>query len=159
MEPPSTGNITVINESNRRVRVTQLGHAAKTALSRHGKDHAAVCILLTDDENIRRLNHEFRGIDEATDVLTFPAAAFPGAPLGDIAISVEYAQRQAALRKVSLSQELGYLAIHGALHLIGFDDETDEDRLAMVGEMNDSAVAAGLKPDTNWYSILHGEEK
>jgi ssRNA-specific RNase YbeY (16S rRNA maturation enzyme) len=69
---------------------------------------------------------------------------------------VPYAERQAKLRKVSLSQELGYLAIHGALHLVGFDDGSEPERLAMVREMNVVAVEAGLLPDEDWASILHG---
>ncbi|MFX8316485.1 rRNA maturation RNase YbeY, partial [Acinetobacter baumannii] len=76
------------------------------------------------------MNSEFRGIDQPTDVLTFPAdQSVVGAPLGDIAIGVGYATRQARARGVSLTQELCYLAIHGALHLAGFDDETEQDRL------------------------------
>ena len=152
MEPPSTGNVTVLNQSTRRVRISQIRQAAEIALARHGHASDTVCLLLTNDEHIRDLNRQFRKIDEATDVLTFPSAQG-----GDIAISVEYAERQAALRKVSLSQELSYLAIHGALHLAGFDDEGDQDRATMVREMNEVAKEAGLKPDEEWWSILHGE--
>lgn len=108
---------------------------------------------------MRELNRKFRGVDESTDVLTFPAGDFPGAPLGDIAIAVPYAERQAKARGVSLSQELGYLAIHGALHLVGFDDESEEERARMVGGMNRVAVASGLKPDLQWSSLLHGDPK
>ena len=113
-------------------------------------------MLLTDDAHIRDLNRQFRGVDESTDVLTFPSAP-DGTYLGDIAISVPYAERQALARRVSLTQELAYLAIHGALHLAGFDDEEDADREKMVAEMNEVAKAAGLKPDEQWWSILHGE--
>jgi rRNA maturation RNase YbeY len=156
MEPPSTGNVTVLNQSNRRVRISQIRQAAEVALARHGHANAVVCLLLTGDDHIRELNRQFRKLDEATDVLTFPAPE--GSPsLGDIAISVEYAERQAKARKVSLTQELSYLAIHGALHLCGFDDENEKDREAMVREMNVVAREAGLKPDEEWWSILHGE--
>jgi probable rRNA maturation factor len=129
--------------------------AVKSALSRHGKGSESVSILIGTDMIVRALNARFRGIDEATDVLTFPAGDFPGAPLGDIAIALPYAERQARVRGVSLSQELGYLAIHGTLHLLGFDDEVESDRAVMVIEMNRVAVAAGLKPDENWASLLH----
>ena len=110
-------------------------------------------MLITEDEEIRSLNRLYRKVDEETDVLTFPADN--PLLLGDIAISAPYAERQATARGVSLEQELAYLAIHGALHLAGFDDESDEDRLEMVAEMNRAAVAAGLPPDENWFSILH----
>jgi probable rRNA maturation factor len=156
MEPPSTGNVTVINQSGRRVRISQIRRAAEIALARHVPAPAIACLLLTDDEHLRELNRQFRGVDEATDVLTFPAPS--GTPsLGDIAISVEYAERQARARRVSLSQELAYLGIHGALHLAGFEDEDERDREKMVREMNLVAMEAGLKADEAWWSILHGE--
>jgi rRNA maturation RNase YbeY len=162
MEPPSTGKITIVNESGRRIRTSPLIKAAQTALSRHGMD-GEVCILLTDDAALAELNRRFRSLDEPTDVLTFPAgnSSIVGSEplLGDIAISVDYAERQAAARGVSLSQELGYLAIHGALHLAGFDDETESDRAEMMTEMNRVAQASGLKADPEWASILHGVER
>ncbi|MEZ0325620.1 MAG: rRNA maturation RNase YbeY [Fimbriimonas sp.] len=152
MEPPSTGNVTVLNQSTRRVRISKIRQAAEIALACHGHATDTVCLLLTDDQHIRELNRQFRKVDEATDVLTFPS---PGG--GDIAISVEYAERQAEARNVSLTQELGYLAIHGALHLAGFDDESESEREAMVRQMNLVAIEAGLKPDEEWWSLLHGE--
>jgi rRNA maturation RNase YbeY len=157
MEPPSTGNITVLNQSGRRLRTAPLRTAAETALSQHGRAFSPVCILLTGDDEVRDLNRRFRGIDENTDVLTFPSAV--PQILGDIAISVPYAHRQAEARGVSLAQELGFLAIHGILHLVGFDDEAEADRAEMVDQMNAAAVAAGLKPDYEWSSILHGGQE
>lgn len=159
MEPPSSRNITVINESERAIRQARLIQAMCGAFRRHGKPDAKVCLLLTTDERVRELNRQFRGVDESTDVLTFPAGEFAGELLGDVAISVPYAERQARLRKVSLTQELGYLAIHGALHLVGFDDETEPERAEMVRQMNIVALDAGLKPDEHWASILHGEAR
>lgn len=111
-------------------------------------------MLLTSDERVQSLNREFRALDEPTDVLTFVADEDAN---GDIAIAVPYAERQAALRGVTLEQELGYLAIHGALHLVGFDDETEPERAEMAAEMNRAAVAAGLPPDEAWTSLLHGD--
>lgn len=130
-------------------------HGIEVALRQQGASNPIVCVLLTTDEAIQALNLEHRGIDEATDVLTFPAGEFPHAPLGDIAISVPYAERQAAARGVDLDQELAYLAIHGALHLCGLDDEDEDDRVQMVAEMNRAAVEAGLAPDAEWHSLLH----
>jgi len=157
MEPPSTRNITILNETERIVRKSRLQRAMSVAFSRHGKSGAKACLLLTSDEAIRKLNREFRGVDESTDVLTFPAGDFAGDQLGDVAIAIPFAESQAKRRRVSLSQELGYLAIHGALHLVGFDDETEQDRAEMVRQMNIVAVDVGLKPDDNWASLLHGE--
>ena len=157
MEPPSSARVTVLNHSGRRLRIEPIRRAVRVALSRHGRETAAVNVLLTGDEEIRTLNKQFRSVDEATDVLSFPAGDFHRASLGDIAISVAYAERQAAARKVSLAQELAYLSIHGALHLVGFDDETETERAVMVEEMNVVAKESGLKPDLDWHSLLHQE--
>ena len=155
MEPPSNTAVTVINNSGRRLKLQTIRQAVAIALARHGRDSGLVNVLLTGDEEIQSLNRRFRSVDEPTDVLSFPGDDFPNAPLGDIAISVEYAERQAAARHVSLAQELAYLSIHGALHLAGLNDETEPDRAAMVGEMNAVAIEAGLKPDLEWHSLLH----
>ncbi len=156
-EPPSSRNIIVLNESERVVRKSRLRSAMAHTFLRHGMPDAHACLLLTSEDRVRELNRQFRGVDASTDVLTFPAGEFSGDQLGDVAIAVPYAERQAKLRKVSLTQELGYLAIHGALHLVGFDDETDEDRAEMMRQMNIAAIDAGLKPDEHWTSILHGD--
>jgi probable rRNA maturation factor len=157
MEPPSSHSIAIVNESGRRAPRALIARAVAATLDLHGKSDQTVSILLGKDEQIKELNSRYRRLDEATDVLTFPSGDFPGAPLGDIAISLPYAERQAQARGVSLSQEVGYLAIHGTLHLLGFDDETEKDRAEMVREMNRAAVTAGLKPDENWASLLHAQ--
>ena len=92
-------------------------------------------IALVDDGEMRRLNTRFRGRRKTTDVLTFPSGiAEKGAPLGDIAISVEQARRQARQERHSLATELRYLILHGVLHAYGHDHETDE------GVMNDLEI-------------------
>jgi len=105
---------------------------------------------------MQELNRQWRGTDETTDVLSFPAGDYPGSPLGDIAISVPFAARQAASRGIPLELELAYLAAHGLLHLLAFEDATDDGRDQMIREMNRIAQAAGLPPDHSWAS-LHGE--
>jgi len=114
---------------------------------------AEISVLLTDDAALRELNRQFRGLDEATDVLTFPGSGF--GILGDIAISVDSAQRQADARGATRDEELQFLAIHGALHLLGMDDEADADRDEMVQEMNRIAIALGLPRDDSWASLPH----
>jgi probable rRNA maturation factor len=155
MEPPSSRNISVLNETGRRVLTSRVQRAVQAVLDQHGRSDAEICVLLTDDSEIQELNRRWRGLDESTDVLSFPGGDGAQDPLGDVAISLPYAERQAKVRGVSLTQELGYLAIHGSLHLLGFDDESDEDRLRMIREMNRAAVAAGLQPDEDWGSLLH----
>lgn len=94
----------------------------------------AVSVLLTGDREIRRLNRTFRKKDKATDVLSFPAPAEGvdghGGMAGDLAISVETAARQAEGQGHRLTAELQILALHGLLHLAGFDHETDAGAMA-----------------------------
>jgi probable rRNA maturation factor len=96
-----------------------------------------VSVLLTSDNEIRRLNREFRGKDKATDVLSFPAPALPEKPrqperqiAGDLAISLDTAQRQARQFGHSLQIELKILLLHGLLHLAGYDHEIDAGEMA-----------------------------
>ena len=93
-------------------------------------------VLLTNDRTIRGLNRRFRNKDQPTDVLSFPcqskpdtAFAFENGYLGDVIISVERAHRQAVTRKHNLEQELRILVIHGVLHLLGHDHETDQGQM------------------------------
>jgi len=95
-----------------------------------------VSIALVDDRVSRRLNREHRGKDMATDVLSFPARPLgPGAyrlgrVLGDLAIATGVARRQAREHGHALNTELRILALHGLLHLLGYDHEKDDGRMA-----------------------------
>lgn len=86
-------------------------------------------LVLVGDERMRVLNRVFRGSDRPTDVLSFPVGdmSFPDEDpyLGDIVISVETARRQALKRSSDLSRELRVLTLHGFLHLLGYDHESD----------------------------------
>jgi probable rRNA maturation factor len=88
--------------------------------------------LITGDAELRKLNREFRGKDYATDVLSFPAMGGPGAPphMGDLAISIARARAQAKEYGHSTEQEVRILMLHGLLHLLGMDHETDAGRMA-----------------------------
>jgi probable rRNA maturation factor len=105
-----------------------------------------VSIAFIDDDAMKELNQKFRKKAATTDVLTFPAddsynePSATGRPLGDIVISVDQARRQAADEKHSLSTEIRYLVVHGILHALGYDHETDR------GEMNtlEIEVRAGV---------------
>ena len=113
---------------------------AVAALERLGVAAAEVGVLVCDDATIRTLNRHFRDKDRPTDVLSFPANfKQPDGPpyLGDIAISLETAARQAAERGVNLDREMRVLLLHGIVHLCGFDHDNDE------GEMN--ALEARLR--------------
>ena len=101
---------------------------AEKALNAIGKSGSSVTIAFVSDRSIRKLNQQFRGVNKATDVLSFPADE-PDS-LGDVAISVETAAKQAKENGLSLNDEIAQLILHGLLHLSGYDHETDD------GEMN-----------------------
>ena len=87
-----------------------------------------VC-LVTDDRELRRLNRQFLGHDEPTDVLSFPEPG-PDGFLGEMAISVDRARDQARARGHSLDDEVRILMLHGLLHLLGMDHAADRGRMA-----------------------------
>lgn len=93
------------------------------------KGRAFDCLIATDGE-LRRLNREFRGKDAATDVLSFPAASNRAEHLGDVAVSVGRARVQAREHGHTIEQEIQILMLHGVLHLLGLDHETDRGRMA-----------------------------
>ncbi len=102
-----------------------------------------VCVLVTDAEEILRLNAGYRNIDRVTDVLTFPAwegdaiLCPPDGYLGDIAICFERAQEQAEEYGHSLERELAFLSAHGALHLLGYDHMEPEDEKVMLARQEE----------------------
>ncbi|MGH9694389.1 MAG: rRNA maturation RNase YbeY, partial [Bryobacteraceae bacterium] len=102
---------------------------------------AELAVMLTDDAGIRTLNSNWRGIDKPTNVLSFPALRLPtrvaraddDVPpmLGDIAIAYETARREAYDEQKPFDHHLSHLTIHGFLHLVGYDHETDDEAEAM----------------------------
>jgi probable rRNA maturation factor len=101
---------------------------AEQMLKAIGKSDESATIAFVSDRKIRALNVGFRGIDKSTDVLSFPADEPDN--LGDIAISVETAARQARENGLTFNDEIAQLMLHGLLHLSGYDHESDN------GEMN-----------------------
>jgi len=96
-----------------------------------------VSISVISADEIQQLNHEYRGKDEATDVLSFPVseglAMCDVVSLGDIAICMDIAKAQAEEYGHSLERELAFLVVHGMLHLLGYDHEIAEDETEMLG--------------------------
>lgn len=140
----------------RRKRVgARGGDAARLAvviqhvLKEEGAGHREVSVLLTDDQEIQELNRGFRGKDKPTDVLAFGLDEAEGAdvtlgPLGDVVISVERARIQAEGRGKDLDSELELLAVHGTLHLLGFDHQEPADAKKMQARTR--ALRRQLKP-------------
>jgi probable rRNA maturation factor len=94
---------------------------------------AELVIVLTDDPAIRLLNRDWRGVDAATNVLSFPAAGAPGDPplLGDIVLAYETIEREARSERKPFAHHVAHLAVHGFLHLLGYDHEREKDAEAM----------------------------
>jgi len=108
-------------------------------LRQEGWNRGDISIVLTDDEEIRTLNRAYRGKDEPTDVLSFSlrettaeehgwdiSALEEELPLGEVYISVPTALRQAQAGERSLEEEVAFLAVHGVMHLLGYEDETEQ---------------------------------
>jgi probable rRNA maturation factor len=96
-----------------------------------------VTLLLASDAEVRRLNRVFRGEDRSTDVLSFPARDVlePGRPhLGDLAVSVPQARRQARRARWTVQEEVALLVTHGYLHLLGYDHEVDDGEMRRLEE-------------------------
>jgi probable rRNA maturation factor len=149
--------VTVTDALGGRIPSGGLGRWLANAAPRRAR--GAVAVALVSDRTIRRLNAEFRGHDEVTDVLSFPGDASgrrsPGVPsrqnpreakhLGNIAIALGRAARQAREYRHPLRTELRVLALHGLLHLLGYDHERDR------GEMH--AIESRLR---RCHSLPHG---
>src|ERR1700732_1195601 len=114
-----------------------------------------LAIMLTDDAGIRTLNSNWRGIDKPTNVLSFPALQPASghepddAPrmLGDIAIAYETTRREADDEQKPFSHHLGHLAVHGFLHLVGYDHETDGEAEVMESLEREILATLGI-PDS-----------
>jgi probable rRNA maturation factor len=117
-----------------------------------GRLRGEVSVALVSDARVRALNRTYRGIDHATDVLSFPAADLVAAPrggpsrvLGDIVIATGVAARQAAAAGHPLAAELRVLALHGLLHLAGYDHEREQDQGEMLAIETRLRARGGLR--------------
>jgi probable rRNA maturation factor len=123
-EPPDRLRIVLVNRQRRRrvnaERLRRVLAGAAEALEASGE----LALVLAGDRLLHRLNRDYRHKDRATDVLSFPGDGGEGG-LGDIVISVETAERNGRGLGRSLPQELDVLALHGFLHVLGYDHETD----------------------------------
>ncbi len=120
--------------------------AIDAAAQAAGDEGGMVAVLLTDDASIRVMNAQWRGIDKPTNVLSFPAGKSPGhseaVHLGDIAIAYETVAAESAAENKAFADHLAHLAVHGYLHLIGFDHENDDEATLM--ENLETRILSGL---------------
>ena len=121
------------NQTGKTVDITILKRIAEHLTDKE------IELVLTDDATIRTINREYRGIDKATDVLSFPFDPMPMAPLGSLVISMDHVRQGAERFGHSENDETALLFIHGVLHLLGYDHECDngemrEEERRLIGE-------------------------
>lgn len=130
---------------------------SRQARGEHGgaAEELELSLLFTDDAAIRRLNNHYRGKDKPTNVLSFPQAPGPhaGALLGDVILAVETTRREAALAGKPFEDHMAHLLIHGFLHLLGYDHETDGDAEEMEALERSALESIGIADPT---AAAHG---
>lgn len=149
---PGAGRVVVeVTDRQRRVRVGRawLAGVVRRAIRLLGEETAEVSVILVDDRRIARIHDEWMGDPTPTDVITFSLPAGPGDDgvlRGDIVVSVETAARVAAEVGWTTRLETAYGAIHGLLHLAGYDDLSPGPRRAMRRRERTLMEALGLPP-------------
>ncbi len=138
------------------VHETRLRQAAQTVLKQLRADTCSqVTIVVTDDDSLRDLNQKFRQVFSETDVLSFPAGPAPinndgndsvGKYLGDILIAYPYAKRVAQRQNLNVEDTLCMLLVHGLLHLLGYDHDTEAAKQAMWVEQARALATIGIEP-------------
>ena len=125
MDPSPELTVVILNRQRRqRIDAPRLRRVLRGAGRTLGVG-GEVSVVLAGDRLLQRLNRDFRGKDRPTDVLSFPGAG-GGEGLGDVVISVPTAARNARRLGHSVPRELEILALHGFLHVLGYDHETDD---------------------------------
>ena len=133
-------------EATCRACLPGLRRVAHDAVGELAADSATLTLRLVDDDEIRELNHRYRAADSATDVLSFPGETTPeGRHLGDVVISVETAHGRSG---TALERELQVLALHGILHCLGYDHETDDGEMEALEQRLRSQFLGPYKAGT-----------
>lgn len=146
--------------------VTLMERVAQCCCAEEGVAGVRACVRVIDDEEIRRVNRETRGLDRATDVLSFPTVRYPEGRtardvprrlhreydpgigrcfVGDVLISLPRAREQAETYGHSLARELGFLTAHAMFHLMGYDHMQEQERAAMRTMEERALRRAGLQ--------------
>jgi probable rRNA maturation factor len=130
---PQPAEVAVLGGARFGVAAGRLSRWAQTLLAEVAPAARSLGIRLCADRTMRALNRDRRGKDKTTDVLSFPGGQTPeGYHLGDIVISVPQAQRQADSAGHPLERELRLLLLHGVLHCLGYDHETDDGAMDQI---------------------------
>lgn len=125
--------IEIVNKTNLKFNRSLIRRAVKTVLG-FGRIKGLVSIVIVGDAEMKRLNYKYRKKNKVTDILSFreqdgkfPETGF----VGELIIDFLQIKRQAKTFKNSIAYELAYIVIHGMLHLLGYEDETEKGRLKM----------------------------
>ncbi len=144
-------SIDIQNDDQYPISDEALIRAVMTVLQLHKVNPATeVAVVITDDEEVRSLNMQFRGVDSPTDILSFPAdeppIAIPDEPpyLGDLIIAYPYAKAQAERVGQDVIQNLSLLVVHGTLHLLGYDHDTPENKAEMWEKQAEALHLLGI---------------
>jgi probable rRNA maturation factor len=144
-----TIEVNVHTEADFSGHKTPIVRACRTILSHLDIQHGLLTVVLTDKPTMRRMNEEYAGEDRATDVLSFPSGDLDPETripyLGDVLIAVPIAQEQADEKGHDIIDELSLLAIHGTLHLLGYDHTDEESRDRMWSLQSTALNALGIR--------------
>ena len=124
--PPAARVRGVLSRAARAAKTPEAAAIGRAPRGATGRTPREVSVLFCADTRMRALNRRYRGQDRPTDVLAFPTADSESGFLGDIVISVPYAGREARRRREPGAREIDRLLVHGLLHLMGYDHETDD---------------------------------
>jgi len=125
--------VEIANQTKININRALIERAVKAVL-KFSKRHGLVSVVIVGDMAMKKLNHQYRGKNKPTDVLSFSEAdsKFPDSDfIGELVIDLSQIKRQAKTFKHSVSFELAFIVIHGALHLVGYEDETEAGVLEM----------------------------
>ncbi|MFN3781268.1 MAG: rRNA maturation RNase YbeY, partial [Candidatus Kapaibacteriota bacterium] len=130
LENPEMGRITVFNDTNKkRLPRKKITNRIRNVLS-YFKTDCDINIIYVDEAQIVEINKQYLGHNYVTDVISFDLSDERNS-IGEVYICIQQAERQAKEYNVSLENELSRLAIHGVLHILGFDDRTDDEKQKM----------------------------
>ena len=145
-------NFEVFNETDEQIDISEEKKIIEFALKHENLTNVTFNVIFVDSEKIRELNRDYRGIDRETDVISFALEDGEaninfefGRLLGDIYICTSKMKAQAKEYGHSVTREMGFLTIHGLLHLLGYDHMTKEEEKIMFQKQEEILDAYGLK--------------
>lgn len=145
-------NIGIFNETNEVIKELEtIDKLMQYTLEKENIENAEFNIIIIDNERIRKINKEYRGIDKETDVISFALEDTKDfiysdfRLLGDIYISLDKVKEQSKLYEHSFLRELAFLSVHGLLHLLGYDHMEKEDEKEMFKKQDEILEGFGIK--------------